>query len=816
LSAAPGAVLQVGSHGAGATGALAVGGTLSLAGATLRYDLASAGSPPVLAAHDTITAAALALGGTNTFDFSTSLVQGDYLLVGAAAVTGFDAGSLVTLVNGADYRAGAGRMSVAYSADAAGLKMNATLAASGSLVWSGSSDNIWRANDGAADWLGIDTKFANGDIVSFDSVADAAQPSRRAVTVDAAGVVVAEMLVTGDGDYHFTGGAIRGTDNPAETKFANPSGRLVKDGAGTLSLDGAGSVFAGGITLLSGTLQGTAASLGANLVTTRAGSALALAQAAGDAAYSGTVAGESGASIGDVYKTGAGSLAVTGAIQADVFEHLAGGVSGAPRVSAGQYNLRGGVLRLGAGDTLALARGFALHAGGTLSAAGGGRVTLGAGSAFVHGGALKIGRAADSAADFGAFVIEGDYIGDGGVIALAAVLNAGGAETQTDSLRITGGMTGAALLSIINDGGIGDNTGAGATDGIKVVTVDGVIGGAFSLAEPVTAGVFDYGLVQGDGGFYLRAVAPVPEIPAAGALPGVAALAGQTAFDSVRERLAALRSTPARGHARGGWWMRDVYDQTELKTGPFEESRFHTNLVQFGLDTTFAGEGAAWTVGAFYTNTDMAGRVAGVRAQDDAKGGGVYALMQRGRFHASLLLQADDSIYRVRASDGEFRARGRNTGASAGAGYALAVSPLLGALEAEAALTGQRLETGTGRDGHDRKYSFGDGKSLLARGGLRWHRFFDLDGGEWLQPWLRLGVAREFSNRYNMRVLDAGSPAHASTYVFENDLRGAQLDLSAGLAWGVTEQFSFNLSFAYLTGKARESCTTTGGVRYVW
>jgi outer membrane autotransporter protein len=143
-------------------------------------------------------------------------------------------------------------------------------------------------------------------------------------------------------------------------------------------------------------------------------------------------------------------------------------------------------------------------------------------------------------------------------------------------------------------------------------------------------------------------------------------------------------------------------------------------------------------------------------------------------------------------------------------------TPRLGTLEAEAALTAQKLATGTTRDPLDRKYSFGDGKSLLARAGLRWHRFFDLDGGEWLQPWLRAGVSHEFANRYDMTVLDAGSPANAIPYSYKNDLRGSQLDLSAGFGWGITEQFSLNFSFAFLTGKTRESCSATGGIRYTW
>jgi outer membrane autotransporter protein len=859
---AAGTVLQITPSAGATTGTLAITGTLNLAGdVTLRYNLATAGSPPALTAHDTITAAALTLGGTNTFDFATSLVQGDYLLVniadGAATLAGFDPAAFVTTVNDADYTAGAGRMSVAYAATATGLHMLASLSASGTLTWNGADDGTWKAGAGGADWDGIDSTFTNGDIVVFDSET-AAESTRREITVDATGVLVAGMHVTGTGDYRFIGdGAIHGTDNPAQTTFDVPTGKLIKDGAGTLELANTGGVFfAGGIELLSGTLKTNAAVIGTNatvpgagaasVITTSAGSVLVFNEtAATTTAYTGTVTGASAADIGDVYKTGPGELAIAddAAIHAATFEHQAGTVRGAPRLHAAQYNLHAGALRLAASDTLALTRGFALNATGTLAAAGDTRIRLGAQAAptaqgrarspsaprtsaapaeaavsFVHAGLLLIGKAASGPAGnaaFGALTIEGDFAGAGGTIALATVLNAGGAETQTDSLHITGDLlAGDALLRITNDGGIGDNTGTGATDGIKIVSVDGAINGAFTLAAPVTAGVFDYGLVQGDGGFYLQAIAPVPEIPAAGALPGMAALAGQAAFDSVRERLAALRAAPA--HEHGGWWLRDVYDETRLKTGPFESSRFHTNLVQFGIDTVFTGENASWTMGVFYTNTDMAGRVAGIRAQDDAKGAGVYVLMQRGRLHASLLLQADDSTWRVFAHDGEFRARGWSNGASLEAGHALAVSPRLGTLEADAALTAQKLTTGSARDPLARKYSFGDGKSLLARAGLRWRRFFDLGGCEWLQPWLRAGASHEFASRYNMSVQDAGAPAHATTYVFENDLRGSQLDLSAGLGWGVTEQFSFNFSLALLTGKTRESCTATGGIRYAW
>lgn len=802
LTANEGSFLQVGEHGAGVTGTLNIGGALTLNGATLFYDLVATGVPPELTGHDSITASTLAMSGTNTFDFASSIVQGEYLLIEAASVSGFDADALVTKVNGEHYQVDAGRIHVTYASDTEGLKMNASLTASGTLVWTGSTDNVWKSASGADDWDGIDTKFANGDAVIFDSVTDIDQPSRRNITVDAAGVVVAEMLVTGDGDYQFTGGAIRGTDNASETLLANPTGKLTKNGEGTLTLSNASNAFAGGIELVSGTLRGNTASLNGNLVTTRADSSLVFDQSVAGA-YTGTVSG-----AGNVYKTGAETLAVTGRIEADVFEHISGTVSGVSAISAGQYNLRGGTLLIN--NTLTLGRGMLLDTAGVLS--GRGRVTLGSTGAFVHSGTIRIGKAADTNSAMGTLIIDGDYIGAGGVVSLMTVLNAGGAETQTDLLHITGAMSGNALLSITNDGGIGDNTGFGSSDGIKIVAVDGAITGTFSLLDPVTVGVFDYGLVQGDGGFYLQAIAPIPEIPAACALPGIAAIAGQVGFDSIRERLAALRAT--RGHDTGGWWLRDVYDQSKLKTGPFDGTRFHTNLVQLGVDALFKGENATWTIGAYYTNTDIGGKASGIRIKNDGKGGGVYALMQSGRFYASLLFQFDDSDYRVLIPNDEFSTDGWNYGASVEGGYTLTTSRF-GTLEADAALSGQKVATGTGSNNRH-KYTFDDGESFKARAGVRWHHFFALSGEEWLHPWLRAGVSHEFSNRYNMYVDDAGTPANAHTYVFENNLRGTQFDISAGFGWGITSQFSFNFSVAFTTGKAREACTASGGIRYAW
>ncbi|MDR0902603.1 MAG: autotransporter outer membrane beta-barrel domain-containing protein, partial [Opitutaceae bacterium] len=805
LAVAPGAILQIGGQG-GAVETLGVTGTLALNGATLLYDLVPSGTPPASATIDSLSAGALVLGGTNVFDFSNSIVQGDYVLVSANSITGFNAGDFVTKVNGADYSAG--RMQVSYSTDSGtALKMNADLSASGILTWSGSTDNIWKSSGTAADWTGIDTKFVNGDVVIFDSVADADNSARRTIAIDGGGVTVAEMLVTGTGDYMFSGGAIHGTTDTAQTQFANPSGKLIKEGAGTLVLSNAANTFDGGVALNSGTLQGNTGSLGSGVVTTRAGASLVFSQTV-SGTYAGVVAGESAVSVGNVYKKGFGELVVAGAIGAEIFEQLEGDVRGAAAISAGQYNLRGGTLHLG-GGTMSLGRGMTVDAGGALSGAG--RVRLGASGTFVHTGVIKIGKAA-GLAGAGTLTIEGDYMGNGGVVELVTVLNAGGSETSTDLLHITGGMSGGALLHITNDGGLGNNTGTGVNEGIKVVAIDGAINGAFSLdpAQRVVVGAFDYGLVGGADGFYLQATAPSPEIPAAGALPAIAAIAGQASLDGIQQRLGEIRFLE--GRDRGGWWLRNIYNESKLKGGLFGHTRFHTNVVQFGYDVTFAGE-SNWRAGAFYTNIDVAGKIGGGAAhvKDDAKGFGAYAMMQRGCFYAAAMIQGDDSEYRIFASGDELSVSGWNYGASVEAGYALKTKKT-GVFEPQIMAGYQRLNTGTASDYYQRGYAFDDNKALFVRGGLRWHRLFDLDGGEWLEPWVRVGGSYEFLNRYDMRVLDAASVTHT----FQNNMRGGQFIVDGGLVWGVTDQFSFNLLGSFNTGGRHEGITFTGGVRYVW
>ncbi len=103
---------------------------------------------------------------------------------------------------------------------------------------------------------------------------------------------------------------------------------------------------------------------------------------------------------------------------------------------------------------------------------------------------------------------SGDYVGNGGVMAMDTYLGTDG--SPTDLWVINGDASGSTTLAIANAGGPGALT---TNDGIKVVQVDGTsTSDAFHLASTLTAGAYDYNLFYGgvtdpnDQDWYLRSV----------------------------------------------------------------------------------------------------------------------------------------------------------------------------------------------------------------------------------------------------------------------------------------------------------------------
>ncbi|AWI08157.1 autotransporter outer membrane beta-barrel domain-containing protein [Ereboglobus luteus] len=144
------------------------------------------------------------------------------------------------------------------------------------LIWTGSAGAEWSgsswkttgsflsyANSATATWSPVpdlavsSMPFLGGDSVIFDDTGDS---STRDITIADEGVVVSDMVVSGAGDYTFSGGAITASSSsltPNTYQLTQtgvvPGGRLLKVGAGTLTFSNtAANTFEGGVILAGG------------------------------------------------------------------------------------------------------------------------------------------------------------------------------------------------------------------------------------------------------------------------------------------------------------------------------------------------------------------------------------------------------------------------------------------------------------------------------------------------------------------------------------------------------------------------------------
>jgi outer membrane autotransporter protein len=127
-----------------------------------------------------------------------------------------------------------------------------------------------------------------------------------------------------------------------------------------------------------------------------------------------------------------------------------------------------------------------------------------------------------------ALMVNGNYAGTNGLLRINTAL--GGDASATDKLVVNGNTSGTTRVLVTNAGGAG----AATINGIQVVQVSGTSSeGNFTLASPVQAGAYEYGLHRGgrtDGdanSFYLGsfyntpapAPVPVPGAPAPAPAP---------------------------------------------------------------------------------------------------------------------------------------------------------------------------------------------------------------------------------------------------------------------------------------------------------
>ena len=128
------------------------------------------------------------------------------------------------------------------------------------VTWNGASDQ-WNMTD--KNWDGrAEKQYLLGDKVVFNE-----HGNNKNITINAGGVVVSDMVVSG-GDYKFSGGVIETTANILGTKITNPQQKLTIEGGAKVDFTGIAGKnnFAGGVFLDKGTLSvSTLNQLGTNL-----------------------------------------------------------------------------------------------------------------------------------------------------------------------------------------------------------------------------------------------------------------------------------------------------------------------------------------------------------------------------------------------------------------------------------------------------------------------------------------------------------------------------------------------------------------------
>jgi len=294
IATAGGGTIIIGANGA-AGETLTIGGTLALGpGDILQFNNA-AGS-----ISDLLQLGALSTTGTSTIDL-TSAASGTYALINATAGLAASAtASFLTTINGATP---SGRSAADYFITGNDLYLTFVTTNITGLKWDGGVNGTWDQIS-TANWTGADDHFLNGDSITFDDTAAGTHNVVLAASIDAA-----DILVNTGSAYTFTGSGAITTSTLGTSLATGITGALTKEGPGTLILANTGdNDFEGGINIISGTVQGNAATLGVGASAAIANNGAFVFDQSTDATYAAAITG-----AGALVKQSAGALTLSNA-----------------------------------------------------------------------------------------------------------------------------------------------------------------------------------------------------------------------------------------------------------------------------------------------------------------------------------------------------------------------------------------------------------------------------------------------------------------------------------------------------------------------
>ena len=579
--------------------------------------------------------------------------------------------------------------------------------------------------------------------------------------------------------------------------------------AGTLILEGNKSGYAGATSVSSGaTLQGDALSLPNGI----ANDGLVRFVQQGEGLYSGVISG-----AGDMEKTGNGTLTL---VSSQTY-------TGATKVAEGTLVLLGNIT-----SPTSIEPGATLHGIGTIT----GLVT--------NAGTIAPG----TPNDIGTLTIQGNYIGNGGILQTQVGGTPGAPVASV--LRISGAgntASGSTGITAIDRGGLGEPT---TGDGILVVqAADGATTGAtaFALADRVAGGAYEYHLVRGASAgnqqnWYLTTYVepPVPPEPEPvppdpdfrvetsnyPALPALQRLYTYALVDTLEQRRGALGTLAALGSVDdSALWGRagGSFGETDGSGADGIDMSYDLGFLQAGVDAVTASDGNGGRVdagvflgiGTSTTDTSTPANGNTGDAAFNAYSVGLYGTwLATSGFYADTLLQATrftdadahSSGNASIATSGWSQSLSLETGYRVGLGDSLSLTP-----------QGQIIAENFTLDGTSDEYgnvSFDNG--FAARGRLGLELASNFDG---------LGMRTDLTLRANVWHVFADNPETAFSSLegsdavsFVADFGTTWLALDAGISTAVTERASLfaNAGYEYGCGDSRQAGTGRLGFTVNW
>ncbi|HEY4253871.1 MAG TPA: autotransporter outer membrane beta-barrel domain-containing protein, partial [Roseomonas sp.] len=362
--------------------------------------------------------------------------------------------------------------------------------------------------------------------------------------------------------------AFNRSDAVVFTGAISGTGAVQQAGTGTTVLT-ANNTYTGGTTITAGTLQlgngGTTGSIQGNVANN---GALAFNRT-DTVTFGGVISG-----TGAVRQDGSGTT-----------------ILAAANTYAGPTAVNAGVLRAGIAGAFSATSAHTVAAGAELDLAGFNQTV---------GGLTNAGLVSLRGAPGTTLTVAGNYVGNGGAIALNTVL--GGDNSATDRLVIRGGAaSGDTVLRITNAGGPGAQT----VQGIRVVETQAggtTAAGAFRLDTRVVAGTFEYQLFRGpdasapaggSGGgsaddLYLRSFSTVPlyrpEVALYAPVAAIGRQMGLATLGTLHDRVGDeenIRDLAGASPYANGAWARAYGERTRNRWDGTGDTRATGDLVGF-------------------------------------------------------------------------------------------------------------------------------------------------------------------------------------------------------------------------------------------